>query len=109
MSSKPFDITEDHIKLLKRAYIGWNDCEFGAPSIDCKRPYGNSDVYGDMAKILGIKPTGDEYEPFTNEQLSYMNKTHNELQAALPIFVRLGKMEPGRYGEINHGEWEKIK
>jgi hypothetical protein len=35
-------------------YITWDDCEFGAPACDCKRPYGNSDVYGDMAEILGL-------------------------------------------------------
>jgi hypothetical protein len=48
-----FTVTEDHLKLLRRAYIGWDDCEFGAPGIDPKRPYGNSDVIGDIAEILG--------------------------------------------------------
>lgn len=46
-------ITKDHIKLLKRAYWRFDDCEFGAPAMDCKRPYGNSSVEADIAEILG--------------------------------------------------------
>ena len=45
---------EEHLKLLKEMYVGWNECEFGAPEIDPKRPYGDSDVYEDMNKILGL-------------------------------------------------------
>lgn len=62
-----FTLTEDHIKLLSRAYIGWEDSEFGAPSIDCKRPYGNSYVEGDVAEILEWKPSKDEDEPWTEK------------------------------------------
>ena len=29
-----FELTAEHIKLLRRAYIGWQDCETGAPEID---------------------------------------------------------------------------
>ena len=50
---KLFELTEEHIKLLRQMCVSWDDCEFGAPAIDCKRPYGNSDVYSDIAKILG--------------------------------------------------------
>lgn len=33
-----FTLTDEHLTLLRAAYIGWEDCEFGAPAIDCKRP-----------------------------------------------------------------------
>ena len=38
MDKKKFEVKLEHLKLLKRAYVRWEDCEFGAPSIDCKRP-----------------------------------------------------------------------
>lgn len=46
-----FALTDQHLTLLRSAYVRWEDCEFGAPAIDYKRPYGNSDVVGDMAMI----------------------------------------------------------
>jgi hypothetical protein len=42
----------EHLALLKHAEWSWNDCEFGAPSMDPKRPYGNSDVEDDLAELL---------------------------------------------------------
>lgn len=45
---KTFTLTEDHIKLMSRAYISWNDGECGAPGVDTKRPYGNSSVIMDV-------------------------------------------------------------
>lgn len=44
--------TADHLTLLRRAWWDWYDCEYGAPAIDPKRPYGNSDVDGDLAELL---------------------------------------------------------
>ncbi len=56
MDKKKFEVKLEHLKLLKRAYVRWEDCEFGAPSIDCKRPYGNSSVVEDMFEILYGEP-----------------------------------------------------
>src|SRR5262245_17189804 len=49
-----FTVTDEHLRLLRRAYVFWDETEFGAPGINAKRPYGNSDVYGDIAEILGL-------------------------------------------------------
>src|SRR6266568_5645220 len=44
-SVSEFTVTEDHLKLLRHAYLYWEYGEgYGAPAIDPKRPYGNSDV-----------------------------------------------------------------
>jgi len=59
MENETFKITDNHLKLLKRMIVDWDDCEFGAPCIDPKRPYGNSDVYQDMLEILGLKELKD--------------------------------------------------
>jgi len=92
-------------KLLKNFQVRWNDCEFGAPEINPKRPYGNSDVEQDMLEILGLKKIGERIYEFTlngvvwilkgeegciyldgpdEEQLcNELNKLHKETEQAL--------------------------
>ncbi len=55
MDKKQFTLKPEHVKLLRRMYVDWDDCEFGAPEIDPEQPYGNSDVEQDMIEILGLK------------------------------------------------------
>lgn len=102
MDKQRFTVTSDHLKLLRRAYVTWEDCEFGAPAIDCKRPYGNSSVYHDIAEILGIPALHDEDEPFTAEQYDRMRQLHKETQTALQIILAtlrfgLGEYEADKY------------
>lgn len=97
MRKRQFKLTSDHVKLLRAAYVSWDGCEFGAPAIDCKRPYGNSDPYPDIAKIIGIEPGEDDWEPFTQDQFDYMRKKHEELETALQIVLATGAFEPGIY------------
>jgi len=56
MTNKQFELKQEHLTLLKKANVGWQDCEFGAPEINPKRPYGNSGVLEDMFEILYGKP-----------------------------------------------------
>lgn len=101
MDDETFVVTDDHLKLLQHAYVGWEDCEFGAPAIDCKRPYGNSSVYLDIAEILGIEPEGDDdgygERDFTRDQKDAMRKFHVETQTVLQIALATGSFEPGTY------------
>jgi len=95
---KLFELKEEHIKLLRHMYVRWDDCEFGAPSIDCKRPYGNSRVHKDIAKILGIKGIIiDDEEIFSQEQINLMNKLHKETEIALQIVLITGEFRSGEY------------
>lgn len=94
MSDEIFFLKEEHIKLLKNAYVSWEDCEFGAPTIDCKRPYGNSNVYHDIAEILGY-PYDDEDDSVND--YDKMRRIHEETQTALQIFLYTGRMEAGTY------------
>ncbi len=105
---KVFEVKEEHIKLLRNSCTGWDDCEFGSPGINCKRPYGSTDVFGDMAKILGIKPQGNEYEPFTDAQTNYMLALHEQLEIVLQIIFSSGCFEKGWYEEVKYGEWMPI-
>lgn len=106
-----FEVLPEHITLLRNAYVRWEDCEFGAPAIDCKRPYGNSYVYGDIATILDIKPekTEDGYEEFTDEQESYMLRLHTETETVLQIIIDTGEMKPGIYTREEFERWTKVK
>jgi hypothetical protein len=98
-----FSITEDHLNLLASMYIGWYGCEFGAPAVDCKRPYGNGDVYGDMAKILGIpSPDYELGEDWRASDIQRMDALHREMKTVLQIGVRVGFF---RAGEYEAGKW----
>ena len=49
-------------------------CEYGAIGVDAKRPFGNSDVEGDMLQLLGCKPDGNdgEDECWSSQQREYV-------------------------------------
>lgn len=95
MHMTKFILTKDHIKLLQRMYVGWQDCETGAPEIDPKRPYGNSDVDEDVAEILDIKPTSGDY--LSDKQRERMFELHHQTLTALQIVLCTGKFQPGTY------------
>lgn len=95
-----FNLTTQHIALLRHARVSWESCEFGAPSINCKRPYGNSSVYQDIAEILGIEPelTDDWDDPaFSDRQRAMMDRIHEETQTALAVILRTGQFTPDTY------------
>jgi len=93
-----FTITESHIKLLRRTNIDWNDREYGAPCMNCKRPYGNGDVEGDIAEILGWGTDDDGC--LSEEQGMSAHHLHREMQIVLQILVNnpLGL----------NGEWKRV-
>lgn len=99
-SLKHFEVTEDHLKLLRAAYLRWDDCEFGAPAIDSKRPYGNSDVVQDIAEILGWRIPDYEdadYEAYWDSVADKARKLHEETLIALQIALCVGEFKTGRY------------
>jgi len=115
MMSKTFEVKPEHIKLLQRAYIDWQDCETGAPAIDPKRPYGNSYVVGDIFEILEWKhPEEDddldeEFEDLEDKAMTL----HQETQTVLQILVSnisVG-ISPGKYRQVEEysNEWVRVK
>lgn len=94
-----FVLTLAHIQLLRHANVSWDDCEFGAPRIDPKRPFGNSDVVSDMAKLLAVQPIATDdgevrWPPGTSTR---MTNLHRELETALQVVLASGSFEPGEY------------
>lgn len=56
-------------------------CEYGAIGVDCKRPFGNSDVEGDILEIIEAKPEGDDggglcWASHQREYAASLYKTH---------------------------------
>lgn len=95
-----FTLTQDHLTLLQHAFVGWQDCETGAPEIDPKRPYGNSDVPSDVAELLG-KPAlvDDEGDIIDEDRVEEMDRLHRETQIALQVILcHAGRATPlGQY------------
>lgn len=108
-----FVVTEDHLKLLRQAYIGWDDCEYGAPAIDCKRPYGNGSVTEDIAEILGwpVPEDADGYNWPTAEVAAEARRIHEETATVLQIILTTGTMEAGEYRRSTtwSGDWAKVR
>jgi hypothetical protein len=97
-----FTITEQHLKLSRQMYVSWNYCEFGAPEIDPKRPYGNKDVIGDMIEILGLDFTPDkEYGEYPEEIAERLTQIHEEMGTVLQIFLCTGQIRTGAYKKID--------
>lgn len=100
-----FVVTEDHLKLMRRMVVGWGGGEYGAPAISCKRPYGNSDVPGDVSEILGWPKRNEDYE-FPPGQQERCEAIHKETAKALQVVLSAGRFEAGLYVSRKYGEWE---
>jgi hypothetical protein len=101
LTAERFVVTDDHIRLLREMYVSWYDCEFGAPTVDPKRPYGNSDVIEDMREVLE-RLEADEDE---------LRELHLSMKLALQILLVNAStgIQPGEYrSECYSSEWRYV-
>ena len=126
MEIETFEIKEEHLELLQRMCVGWQDCEFGAPEIDPKRPYGNSDVHQDMIEVLGFNELKEGIYEFIlfgkkwllkgedkhniylegadeEELLKELDKLHKETEQALQICLEIKEFKVGIYEHEKYG------
>lgn len=102
-SPREFTMTEDHLKLLADLYIGWNDYAYeGSPGPGDKRPFGNSDVTGDIFRCLGwempdedaddaewnTKWGGRDYDTVWDECFKRAMAIYRELEFAMAIVLK---------------------
>lgn len=107
---KTFTLCIDHITLLRHAYVSWERAEFGAPGINPKRPYGNSDVYADMVKILGLDAEATEYRDFDPALREILDGLHRDTETALQIVLRCRTFAPGIYvAEDYTNNWRPVQ
>lgn len=100
MTTQTFTLTEQHLKLLRRCCVGWQDCETGAPEINPKRPYGNSAVMEDIHEILTGETIGcrdSKRDELTREENEQYQKLHREMETALQIALSTGQFKAGKY------------
>jgi hypothetical protein len=100
-----FTVTADHLKLLRHAYVTWHDGEYGSPSIDPKRPYGESYVERSMAEILGVPESewlDEERGPLPGVE-KLCAQLHAETAIALQIVLATGEFRAGRYTRLERG------
>jgi len=106
-----FQLTEEHVKLMRRFNIRWDDGYDGAPAVDCKRPFGNGDWENDVAEILGIEPIEHDdmedtiiYPKGTSERIQ---KLYREMDKALAVVLSSASFTPGAYvAEEYRDNWE---
>jgi hypothetical protein len=110
---KKFEVTKEHIKLLKEMYVSWWDCEFGAPAIDPKRPYGNRDVLRDLAEtVYGAKNLRYSRDGELPESIEIkLCDIHTEMKTVLQILVNNCRISPGMYWTKDDSErvWVREK
>lgn len=114
--AEEFVVTEDHLKLMRRMYVDWQNCETGAPEINPKRPYGNSSVAFDVAEILGWPIPDDEkmsdakYEKAVAALEARAASIHAETAVVLQIALHTGQFKAGTYRRREFmGKWEAAK
>ena len=107
-----FELTEDHIKLLKIAqWKYW--------CIDPKRPYGDAtNYYVDMAKALGIagESKGESKAEnltgkvtFTLKETKRMDRLHGDMVFAFAVLLQYGEIQPGVFVERGHNHWQRFE
>lgn len=99
-----FNLTHEHLRLLRNATVVWEPGECGAPAVDPKRPYGNGNVAKDVARLLEWTWDGDE---MSDAMADRAERLHAETALALQICLSLGQFKVGRYERAaGYGERE---
>lgn len=115
MSVIKFELTEDHLKLLK--HLSWNELTENKQisTSGTNSPFGGLDYYEDIGIIVFGKP--EDFDPlegdpfnWTKEQKEYMDKLIVELPLAIEVVLSTGSFQVGNYKCRYHiREWRKSK
>ena len=111
MSVFKFELTEDHIKLVKQLKINQEIDEDAI--IDKKSPFGGDSVYDDISLILFGKVNevnlNDVGKTYNEEEKAKFNKLAEEVITALDIILYIGSFTTGTYVTRTYErDWKKI-
>lgn len=84
--------------MLLNAMWDYENCEWGAPAANCKRPYGNSGylVYYDINEALDFP--FDAYDgDFDDHDKAAMDELHRGTVQALEVILQTRSFKPGMY------------
>jgi hypothetical protein len=120
-----FILTTEHLTLARGLYVEWHSFrgerdEYGVPAIGSKRPYGNSDVAGDVIEALGWEcPDPDDEDCDEAEYDRVRAKAwaiHREMEMAMEVILgHAGTVAlPGPYrneaaSEHHRAVWRRVK
>ena len=105
MSVIPFTLKSEHIALIKRLNLKISQdyaCDnWLIPNIDPKRPFGNSDMLGDIFSFMGIEPDANGDYSESDRINAYLLLA--ELPAAMEAIMMHETFTPGIYEIDNCG------
>ena len=105
MSVIPFTLKSEHIALIKRLNLKISQdyaCDnWLIPNIDPKRPFGNSDMLGDIFSFMGIEPDANGDYSESDRINAYLLLA--ELPAAMEAIMMYETFTPGIYEIDNCG------
>lgn len=110
-----FEVLPSHLALCKGMYWSWQDCEFGAPEVNPKRPYGNSGfatILAEIAVLIGMEvfKDADDEVCLTKEQKALCYRRHLEMEHWFQILSRFGEIPSGKYWrKETYHKWEKVE
>ena len=106
-----FDVTEEHLKLAQKLWIEWDFTKDhfarGYLFSDVTRPYGNSDIIGDIGEILGIKPDcsnpKDKSEKWYSDKLEEkFLKLNMDMRIITQILLQNLSIKIGKYNRNSY-------
>lgn len=103
--SVDFELSKDHIKLLKHLNLR-------GLFADPKRPYGDMTYFEiDMADALGIPVprTADGKPNFSKEQMDRFARLHTDMMPAMQVMVLNAQVPAGKYTVDENGNWHAAK
>lgn len=113
-----FLLKREHLMLLTKANIRWEEIYHGGPAVDGKRPYGSKSLEEDIFEILNWTPPprpcscGDpdcQENDFSEEERELARNFHKETLYALQICLQTQSFTPGLYIQNENGEWQSLK
>ena len=120
---KGFILTSEHLTLLRNLNISFTPMEeiktsdnLGVPVINAKRPYGSSDIYRDINKLLELGLVPNDEGEFSEKEKEFMLELHRSMGDVLQIVLSTGSFESGIYeakaivpGRTYSDRWENIR
>jgi hypothetical protein len=113
MSIVKFELTENHLKLIRNLRFRMDDTN-NITCSDVLSPFGGDNLYEDMDLILNGKP--DDFDPMklpeglSDETVGVLANLYSELPMALEIVLGLNTFELGWYKRKWHDRsgWKKV-
>lgn len=112
MEQEYYRLTEEQVLLIRELHFYQDDGSMlgyeGGPAVDSKRPFGNSNVEGDVLEIVDPRPYEEiwnEYDDedeeasdeFYDKQKEVYDRLYPTLGKAMQVVVAAGSFEPGIY------------